>query len=449
MVKVVSEIADRHAAPEVLQTYKSDNTSANFCGGTNSVSNPIQSQISDEISTVINDTDEASSVYPDIKLDNSPEKIVIKSRDEHLNKIKMLRKALSYNKTGFFQKALAFFSLAYNYEDDGTDEFLADLMYKMQNKSPLQKQELIKEYYEDTRLNIDLPQTEKTLKRISWFKKISSSIVKYVTKNFSDKRSFNTQLALSAIKNPQERELLILGALDDVDIGHKSLKDVVIKYLPEGMSEDEMHEVFYALGKFADNQAEDILAAIKSGNFKEKFVDLVRKKAQQVIETARKRTKEFIKSFWESAKGRTVKRTFARAYGKVLHAKKEVADCKEKTDKAILEAKDKKAECEKAIIKAKEEEIKAKNIAESYGCKNLEGDKLYKFVKQKSPAQAYDLMRAQENKEKARWAQYDANSAKKYAELLESIANRHFEFEKLKMDATIAQMQALLKMPIG
>ena len=150
----------------------------------------------------------------------------------------------------------------------------------------------------------------------------------------------------------------------------------------------------------------------------------------------------------DSVKGQTVKRTIAYAYRKMQNAKAEVVECKEKTDKAIQEVKAKKAESEQAIAKAREEEQKARNIAERHGCKYLDNDSLYKFIKQKSPIQAYDLRDAQVKKEKARWAEYDAKSAEKYAELLEGIAQRHFEFEQLKMEVKIAQMQAFLNMPV-
>lgn len=444
MVKVVSEIADRQYLPEIFQTEKADVQSVSCTENSSAIgiTNSVQSKLSEELSTISRDTED---VYPDLELSTVKNPIkadsedysqpsVFKSHQEHLNKIKMMRKTLSYNKTGIFQKILAFFSLAYDYEDDGTDEILANLLDEMQNKSYEQKQELIKEFYENTREAIDIPQTEKTLKTVSWFKKISSSIVKYVTKNFSDKRSFNTKLALAVMKNPKERELLMLGALDDVDGGHKSLKDVIVKYLPDGMNEDEVNEVFEAIGEFADKQAKDILSEIQNGNFKEKFIALVRKKAKYVIEKAKQRTKEFIKAFLTSEKGKTVKRKIENAFHKIETAKKEVRECKEKKAQAVLELKVKKAESEQAIAKAKEEEKKARSFAADYGGKYLDNESLYKFVKQKSPRQAYDFMDAQESRKKAYWAEYDAKSAEKYAELLENIANRHLAFEQHRAD---------------
>lgn len=457
MVKVVSEIADRHDLSEILQTSEADRTTANISAEKNTllsssqtiVANPVQSQLFDSLKS----TDEEIPFYPDIELSDtntkSPEKIVYKSHREHLNKIKLMRETLSSNKTNFFQKILAFFSLDVDYEDDAIDEMLATLLDKMQHKSTEEQQVLIKEFYENTRENIDLPRTEKALKKYSWIRKINGGITRHITKKFSDARSFNTKLALSVVKNNREKELLINGALNDIEHGHENLKDLVTKYLPEGMTEEQIHEIFEAIGEFADEQAIDIMEEIKNGDFREKFADMVRRKANKIVETARKRTKEYIKSFLESAKGRTVKRVVERAYHKVQNAKNEVSQCKEKTNKAILEVKIKKAESEEAVEKAKAEESKARNIAESCGCKNLDNDSLYKFVKHKSPRLAHDFSEAQENRKKAYWAEYDAKSAEKYAMLLESIANNHLQFEQNRMDATIANMQALMQMPVG
>ena len=441
MVKAVSEVSDGHGLPENIN-----------------ISAPVYYSGAEAISFAHSGfSPENFSPYPNLELKNSSNPIkdgaleenIVVSRDAHLKKIKLMRDVFSYSQKGFFQKILSFFSLAYDYEDDGTDEILANLLYKMQNKSLEVKQALIKEFYSNTRENIDIPKTEKIIKRFSWINKISTSLAKHFTKAFSTERSFKRKLALAVVNNGQEKELLIDGALNDIEHGHKNLKDLICKYLPDGMSEEQVREVFEAVGEFADSQAIDIMQELKNGNFREKFIELVRKKAGKIIQEARIRTREYIKAFLETAKGRTVKRVVNHAYQKVLHAKKEVEQCKEQTNKALAEVKVKKAESEKALQKAKEEEHKAKNIAESHGCKNLEGDMLYKFVKQKSPTQAYDLMTAQTNKEKARWAEYDARSAEKYAELLEHIANRHFEFEQLRMEATFAHMEALLKMPTG
>ena len=141
MVKVVSEIADRQYLPEIFQTEKADvqSVSCTENSSASGITNSVQSKLSEELSTISRDTED---VYPDLELSTVKNPIkadsedysqpsVFKSHQEHLNKIKMMRKTLSYNKTGIFQKILAFFSLAYDYEDDGTDEILANLLDEM------------------------------------------------------------------------------------------------------------------------------------------------------------------------------------------------------------------------------------------------------------------------------------------------------------------------------
>lgn len=407
---------------------------------------PVQSRASSSQSVVEQKKISVSDIKPESKsATNSIGVSAYNSYECNLLKVKNARKLLKEREQGILDKIWDFISSPFKNDNyDELDVMLAQLLYEMRGKSKDEKQDLIQDFYTDTRMLIDLPEAECEFAKYTGIRKLGAKGVRKITESFSKSRNFTRKLALMVMNRTDEKECVVKAALNDVPDAQNDLKKLIFEYLPEGMTESQVEEVFKALGKYADMQAADILASMQNDKFKKKFIDEIREKAQKVIEASNRRIKEYIKEFYETAKGKTVKRLINQAYERTQCAKKEVLERKEMTQAAAEKAKEARRQSEKAIAEAKAEETKCRSTAEKYGYKYLDKDNLYKFMKKESPMQAIDLMYAQNKEKKAYWAAYDADSAKRIAEGMEKIALRNFEFENMRMEAMFSRMQALV-----
>ncbi|MCR4881663.1 MAG: hypothetical protein K6A44_06915 [bacterium] len=447
--------AQEHAAP----VEKSANSSSELfnLASVNSVRNRVPSCVLAEEQEKISASD-----YPDLDIKTVTDaikapieavkdtgwhigKVVVNSFEANLLKVKAARERLIKSEQTIFQKVWEFICSPFKSDKfEDIDVLMAQLLADIEGKSPEEKCCIIKEFYTNTRELIDLPEAAGMFGSSTRFRKLNASKVKNITREFSKTRSFTKKLAMNVMNNSDEKEMMLLAALDDVENGQENLKELVFKYLPEGMTERQVQEVFDALGDYAFLQSADIKSAIAQGNFRGKFKEYVVQKAKEVVAAASRRVRAYIAQFFETAKGRTVKRIVNRAYEKTQEAKKEFLERKEVTKAAIEEAQEAKKQSEVAIEKVKEEEAKARSFAERFGYKYMDNDRLYNFVKHQSPLMAHNLLYAQANKKKAYWEAYDAKVAQEHAEFLEKMALNRFEYENIKMEATFAQMLILL-----